>query len=114
MSTSNYPFLLNNGAIFWSSKKQSCIALSTLESEYVDCSTAIQEGVWLRRLIAELGITAHASEPVTIRYDNMTVLAYAKDLKYHGIKHIDIQYLFIHMVVERGSFKAHFYESHDY
>ena len=33
--------LLANGAISWSSKKQSCIALSTMEAEFVAfCSTA--------------------------------------------------------------------------
>ena len=37
-STSGYAFLLSNGAISWSSKKQSCITLSTMESEYVACS----------------------------------------------------------------------------
>ena len=37
-STSGYAFLLSNGAISWSSQKQSCITLSTMESEYVACS----------------------------------------------------------------------------
>ena len=40
-STSRYVFLLNNGAITWTSKKQPCIALSTMEAEYVACSVAI-------------------------------------------------------------------------
>ncbi|XP_065628547.1 secreted RxLR effector protein 161-like [Quercus suber] len=48
-STSGYAFLLNNGAITWSSKKQPCISLSTIEAEYVACSAAVQEAVWLRR-----------------------------------------------------------------
>ena len=48
-STSGYAFLLNNGAITWSSKKQPCIALSTIEAEYVACLAAVQEAVWLRR-----------------------------------------------------------------
>ena len=37
-STSRYAFLLNDSAILWSSKKQSCVALSTMEAEYVTCS----------------------------------------------------------------------------
>ena len=40
-STSEYAFLLNNGAITWSSKKQPCIALSTMEVEYVACPAAV-------------------------------------------------------------------------
>ena len=44
--TSGYAFLLNDCLISWSSKKQSCIALSTMEVEYVARSSAIQEAVW--------------------------------------------------------------------
>ena len=40
-STSGYAFLLNNGASTWSSKKQPYIALSTMEAEYVACSTVV-------------------------------------------------------------------------
>ena len=36
--TSRYAFLLNDSAILWSSKKQSCVALSMMEAEYVACS----------------------------------------------------------------------------
>jgi hypothetical protein len=44
-STSGYTFLLGGGAITWCSKKQSCVAFSTMESEYVACSEAVQEAV---------------------------------------------------------------------
>ncbi|GMP34292.1 hypothetical protein CsSME_00007220 [Camellia sinensis var. sinensis] len=40
-STSGYAFMLSDGAISWSSKKQSCIALSTMEAEFVACSSAV-------------------------------------------------------------------------
>ena len=44
-STSGFVFLLGNGAIFWSSKKQSCIALSTMEAKFEAFSVAAQEAV---------------------------------------------------------------------
>ena len=40
-STSGYTFLLNNGVISLSSKKQSYIVLSTMESEYVACLAVV-------------------------------------------------------------------------
>ena len=40
-SISGYVFLLNNGAISWSSKKQSCIALSTIEAEFMAFLAAV-------------------------------------------------------------------------
>ena len=41
-STSYYVFLLGNGAITWCSKKQTCIALSTMEAEFVAFSAIAQ------------------------------------------------------------------------
>jgi hypothetical protein len=44
-STSGYTFLLGGRAITWCSKKQLCVALSTIESEYVVCSVVVQETI---------------------------------------------------------------------
>jgi len=41
-STSGYAFLLNGGAITWCSKKQTCVALSTMEAEYVASSAVVK------------------------------------------------------------------------
>ena len=48
-STSGNVFLLGGGAITWSSRKQSSVALSTVEAEYMALSVATQEAVWLRQ-----------------------------------------------------------------
>ncbi|XP_028059899.1 uncharacterized protein LOC114263534 [Camellia sinensis] len=99
-STSGYAFILSDGAISWSSKKQSCITLSTMEAEFVACSSAVQEVVWLRRFFPHLDIVTHTSDPVTIHCDSMVALAYAKDPKYHGrTKHIDVRFNFIKDIV---------------
>ena len=50
-SSSGYAFLLNDSTILWSSKKQSCVALSTMEAEYVACFAATQDAVWLRSFL---------------------------------------------------------------
>jgi len=39
-STSRYVFTLGGGAVSWCSKEQDCIALSTMEAEYVACCLA--------------------------------------------------------------------------
>jgi len=69
-STSVMFFLLNDGAITWCNKKQTYVALSTMEAEYVASSAAIQEGVRLRRFLQEFGTVARAEEPVTIYCDS--------------------------------------------
>jgi hypothetical protein len=102
-STSGYAFILGGGAVSWCSKKQSCIALSTMESEYVACSTAVQEAVWLRRFLQRLGVTAHTKDVVLLYSDSTSALAYAKYPKYHGkAKHIELQYHYIRDMVSQG------------
>ena len=83
-STSGYAFILGGDAVSWCSKKQTCDALSTMESEYVACVAAVQEDVWLKRFLQRLGIIAHYEEAVTLYSDSIAALAYAKDPKYHG------------------------------
>lgn len=42
-----YAFLLNKGAISWSSKKQTSISLFIMEVEFVACLGVVQETIWL-------------------------------------------------------------------
>ena len=74
-STSGYAFLLNDSAILWSSKNQSCVALSTMEAEYVACSAATQDAGWLRSFLQHLEIVKSTLEPMIIFCDNTAALA---------------------------------------
>ena len=76
-STSGCTFLLNDCAISWCSKKQSCIALSMMEVEYVACSSAIQEAIWLKIFLQDLEVIKTTFEPMTLYCDSMATLAYA-------------------------------------
>ena len=88
--------MLNESAILWSSKKQSCVGLSTMEAEYIACSTTTQDVVWLRSFLQHLEIVKLALERVTIFCDNTAALAVAKDPKYHRkTKHIKKRYHYI-------------------
>ena len=100
-STSGYIFLLNSGAISWSSKKQTCTALSTMEAEFVASAAAVQETIWLGRFLSHLSIMPGKNDPITICCDSQAALAYTKDPKYHGkTKHIGIKYNFVRDALE--------------
>ena len=71
-STSGYAFILRGGTVSWCSKKQTCVALSMMESEFVVCAAAMQEVVWLKRFLQRLGITARYEEAVTLYSDSTT------------------------------------------
>ena len=47
-STSGYVFVLAGGAISWKSAKQTIIASSIMEAEFVACFEATNQGLWLR------------------------------------------------------------------
>jgi hypothetical protein len=53
-STSGYVFLLHGGAVSWKSTKQNVVATSSTEAEYIACSEAAKEALWIRRLHAEI------------------------------------------------------------
>ena len=55
-STSGYVFILGGGAISWRSVKQSSIADSTMEAEYILASEAAKEAVWLKNFLLDLGM----------------------------------------------------------
>ena len=103
-STSGYLFCISGGPVSWRSKKQSTVALSTAEAEYVALSSAAQECVWMRRLNSELGNSQ--GEPTTIMEDNQSCIAMAKSPQQHGrSKHIDIKHHFVRELVENETIK---------
>ncbi|KAA0031640.1 Retrovirus-related Pol polyprotein from transposon TNT 1-94 [Cucumis melo var. makuwa] len=69
-STFGYLFLLAEGAISWKSAKQSIIAASTMEVEFVACFEATVHGLWLRNFISGLGIIDSIVKPLRIYCDN--------------------------------------------
>ncbi|XP_070015243.1 secreted RxLR effector protein 161-like [Nicotiana sylvestris] len=92
-SSSGYVFLLSDGAISWSSKKQSCVSLSTMEDEYVALASVAQEAVWLKKFLEHLLDIAENTEPVLVYCDSEAAISSTKDPKFHcKTKHIDIKY----------------------
>ena len=114
-STSGYVFQIGNAAISWRSKKQSCVALSTAESEYMALSSAIQEAIWLRRLIANLlNSKDMLMNPTIIHEDNNSAIFMAKNNQYHDrTKHIDIKFHFVREQVAAGTVDLRYCKSKD-
>ncbi len=48
-------FLLGEGDVSWASKKQATLILSSIEMEYMTCTQATKEALWLRRFLGEVG-----------------------------------------------------------
>ena len=106
--TSSYVFTLGSGAISWRSIKQSCIADSTMEAEYV----AAKEAVWLRNFLLDLRMVLSMQLPITLYCDNSGAVANSKEPRAHKKgKHIERKYHLIRDIVQRGDVGHHGFKS---
>ena len=98
-STEGYIFLLAGGAVSWRSKKQSVIATSTCEAEYIAAFAGTKEAIWLSRLISEMLGSTNIS-PITLYIDNQGCIKSAQgtDINQRN-KHIDIRFHFVREAV---------------
>jgi hypothetical protein len=94
---SSYAFLIDGGAVSWSSWKQELITLSTAESEYITVMHTAKEALWLRRLLFKL--FPSLATPTTLFCDDQAILQLVEDNNYHACtKHINKCYYFIREV----------------
>ena len=102
-SQTRYIFLLNGGVVSWCSSKQSVVAGSTCEEEYLAASEAANEGVWMKEFISDLGVIPSASGPMKIFCDNTGAIALAKESRFHKrTKHIKRRFNSIRDLVQVG------------
>jgi hypothetical protein len=86
-AVSGYAFLIDGGAVSWSTKKQEIVSLSTMESEYIAVTHAAKEALWLRSLITQVFGTIRDASPghaTTLFSDNQSAIALVKDHQYHA------------------------------
>ena len=112
-STGGFVFMLNNGAVSWSSKRQTTVALLSTEAEYMGLTQTTKEATWLRLLMTELRLLQPDNEhtrirtlktecAITVNGDNQGSIALANNPVFHNrTKHVDVQHYYI-----RGELKA--------
>ena len=94
---------MGGGAISWRSVKQSCIADSTMEAEYVATCEVAKEAIWLKKFLSNLGVLRMEQVPITLFCDNNGAVAQSKDPRNHKKgKHIERKYHIISDIVVRG------------
>ena len=102
-STSGSVFTLGGGSVVWRSIKQSSIADSTMEAEYIAASEAAKEAVWLKNFLSDLEVVPNMDKPITLYCDNSGVVANSKEPRSHKRgKHIERKYHLIREIVNRG------------
>jgi hypothetical protein len=99
-STTGFTLMLNGAAVAWKSKRQSVVALSSAEAEFIAASALVQEVIYTRRLLENLGFPQ--KEPTFIYEDNRTCIAWSEGSVGGSdrAKHIDLREHFVHDAVE--------------
>lgn len=99
-SNSGYIFFLNGGTISWACRKQSCVALSSTEAEFISLSEASQEAQWLRRLLTDLH--QDVNTPTVMNEDNQSCLKLIGEEKFSNrTKHIDTKVHFVKDYIDK-------------
>lgn len=102
-STTGYVFTLGGGATSWASKKQSSVAHYTMEDEFIACSTAATEAVWVKRFLEDLRLDQISASKIQLMCDNQAAIAAIKngEVGPRG-KHIELQYHYILDMMRKG------------
>jgi hypothetical protein len=106
-STSGCCFSLGSTMITWFNRKQTSVALSSVEAEYMAVSMASCEAIWLHKLLT--GLFDQELEPTVIYCDNQSCIKLSENLVFHDrSKHIEIRYHFIRDRIQKGAVKLQY------
>ena len=112
-STTGYLFRLGETPITWNSKKQTTVALSSTEAEYMALTEGTKEAIWLRRLLQEIQVLQDTT-PTMIFGDNQGSLKLAHNPVFHSrTKHVDVRHHFIREKVESGQVTLDYISTRD-
>ena len=101
-STRSYIFMAASAPINWASWRQQIVTLSFTEAEYVALTEALQEALWLRRVLEELKLPGKPTA-VPLFNDNLGAAALAKNPEYRSrTKHIEVRWHWIREVYQQG------------
>ncbi|KAM0043888.1 putative RNA-directed DNA polymerase [Helianthus debilis subsp. tardiflorus] len=110
--TSGYVCLLSGAAICWSSRKQDIVTLSSTEAEYVAATACACHCVWLKGLLADLGI--ESNETLEIICDKSSTIKLSKNSVMHRrTKHIDVRFHYLRDLVNQEVVKLEFCRTED-
>jgi hypothetical protein len=111
-STSGYVVKMGTGAVSWSSKLQSIVALSTTEAEFVAAVSAGQGAIWMCQFLGELGYAP--AGPALMLMDNQLAMQVAKNPEHHGrMKHLDLRFFWLRDEVTKRHLAVHYVPTAD-
>jgi hypothetical protein len=107
-STSGTCQILGSSLVSWSSRKQSSVAQSTTEAEYVAAASCCSQVLWITYTMSDFG---EEYTQVPLQCDSTSAISVAKNPVLH--KHIEVRYHFLRDNVEKGKIAFIHVPTHD-
>ena len=108
-STSGNCQFLGDNLISWASKRQTTIAMSTAEAEYISAASCCTQLLWMKHQLEDYQIIANS---IPIYCDNTAAICLSKNPILHSrAKHIEIKHHFIRDYVQKGILDIQFIDT---
>ena len=104
-STTGYGITLGLGLIVWRTVKQSAVALSTCEAEYMALGSAVADGLFLNRVYNWIARDEKKSGNIIMRVfcDNQgAIYTGSGPMINRRVKHVEVKYHFVKDYIRRG------------
>ena len=113
-STSGYVFTLAGAAISWKSSKQTVIARSTMESEFIALDKCGEEAEWLRNFLEDIPRWPKPVTAISIHCDSQSAIGRAQNVMYNGkSRHICRRHNTIRQLISTGVISVDYVKSKD-
>jgi hypothetical protein len=91
------------------SKKQTCVALSTAEAEYIAAGSCCSQMLWIKSQLNDFGVNVGC---VPLKCDNTSEINLSENPILHSrTKHIEIRHYFLRDHVSKGDFALDFVDT---
>jgi len=95
--------------VYWSSRKQNTVALSSTEAEYVATRSCCDQLLWMKYQLENYSIKL---QNILIKCDNTSAIALTKNPVFHAqTKHIEVKHHFIRDHIQREDIKLEFVDT---
>ncbi|PHU01255.1 hypothetical protein BC332_31042 [Capsicum chinense] len=101
-------------AVSWKSSKQTCIASSTMEFEFIALDKAGEEAEWLRNFLKDISYCPKPMAPVCIHCDSQEAIGRAGSMMYNGkSRHIRQRHNTVRELLSSGIITVDYVKSKD-
>ena len=100
-SISGYVFTLRGGVVAWKSSKQTLIATSTMESEFIALEFAGKEAEWLRNFLSGIPLGMQLTPSISMHFDFQVAISIVKNKTFNGKnRHIRLRHEVVKLLLK--------------